>query len=624
MIGIQLDGKETFLQTSPDLSISIRLENPILSDDDKLSPGSYSLPFELPGAEDSPSNATQLKNPDVIENNEAYQIQKGKLFFGGIPFKAGVMKAISSTPKKINTYFKFGLNSISEDFKTKNLRDVVAENIVISSSSITKKIYVKKNSDNWSITVNGKNFTGEFATDVANAINAASAAAVDTLVYVPRATLHPSGTTPSGLISAAFIEINLAIGVTDLILGILWTNSIDPLHELSVTVDEPANYQLESFDMDSYYDDFDTFMSDYPSDELVFPILFNANPYGEAVKITEFVNGVNAAGGSLMRNDPNWGINHGEPLVPTKSYNSLQPFILLKAVLDKIGEAFGFEWEGDFYEHPDFPSMIVDNNFALDDAQEFMGEKKFVFWRRSFNVSELVPDMKVPEFLTTLKSRYNLAIFYNDATGKVKICFREPLAKSILYDDITNLSSPITGNDDLRVTGFNIKVAKEEFDSFSVDESMVVGTPEVPIDIKCGRLHRDKTDLIEDGVVTGPYVSRKYGERFGFRIFYFKGIEDNGEFEYQRADINGTEINEVLNPLTGSGLYDDFWTYWLHFRRNRRSIKTKVTWPFRQLRSFDFSLKRRFNRVNYFVKSIEIKLTHRGVRVESVEMHKAS
>ena len=622
MIGIELEGDTEYLETKPDTTINIRLENPILSDDDKLSPGSYSLPFDLPGGEKSPSNAAKLKNPDVIENNEAYEIQKAKLFYGGVPFKAGILKSTGANPDTISNYFKFGLNSISEEFKTKKLRDLVALPMVISNTPITKKIFVKRATGDYSITVNGKNYSGS-ANGVKNLINADADAALDTGKYMPLATEVTVGTSPSGSISATFLEIKLSIYFTfhDTVLGmdfLLRNDSVDPLHELSVTVDTPSEYEVESFDMDTYYDEFDSFLEDYPSDKLVFTLMFNANPFGEVVKVTEFVNAVNASGG-IMRNDPNWGLNHGEPLV-TKSFNSLQPFLLLKWVLDKIADEYGFEWEGDFYEHPDFPGMVVDNNSALDVAQEFIGTRKFVFWRRSFNVSDLVPDLKVPEFLTYLKGRYNLAIYQNDETQKVRICFREPLAKANTYDDITRISSPIDGNEDERVTGFTLSIAKEEYDAFSFAESVTVGSPEEDIPIKCGRLFNTKVDLIEDGVVSGPYVSRKWGERFGFRIFHYHGIEDNGEFEYQKADIHGSIIIEQLSTFIVVGLYDTFFKYWLHFRAKRKGIKLKVDWPFRLLRNFKWDEKKRFNRSNYFVKAIDVEITNQRVKVKSVEL----
>ena len=141
MIGIQLDGDREFLDLYPDTSIRLRLENPLLSGAEKLSPGSFSLPFDLPTGDDSPRNSSKLKNPNVIENNESFVLQKANLFFDGVPFKRGNLKAQIGTDKNASSYFTFGLNTISPGFKNAKLRDVVNEEIAISTRPIIKRMF---------------------------------------------------------------------------------------------------------------------------------------------------------------------------------------------------------------------------------------------------------------------------------------------------------------------------------------------------------------------------------------------------------------------------------------------------------------------------------------------------
>jgi hypothetical protein len=151
MIGIQLEGDNEFLKTNRDTSISMRLENPIFFTADKISPGSYSLPFDLPN-----ENFEKLKNPQVIENSEDFIVERAALFFDGQPLKRGNINA-STITDKISTFFTFGLSTISDEFKTAKLRDVVSDIITISSAPVVRKVHT--NCLQINIIVNGIDYT---------------------------------------------------------------------------------------------------------------------------------------------------------------------------------------------------------------------------------------------------------------------------------------------------------------------------------------------------------------------------------------------------------------------------------------------------------------------------------
>lgn len=633
MIGIQLEGDNEFLQTDPATSINIKLENPIFGNGEKLSPGSYSLPFTLPTGDRSPSNAAKIKHPDVIENNQAYQLQKATLFASSdmnapVPFKKGNLRAKSTDKNKAQAHFTFGLNSINESFKTAKLKDVVAENFVIGATSITKKIYIKRPSGDYNVTINGIAYAASDATSLAAAINADADAGLDTGKYLPYATHVAVGSTPSGLIVNDYVVVRLSIYFTfhDDILDmdfLLRQDATDPLLELSANVDgDPENYLVET-DLGTYYDEFDTFLAgyisgSYPNAKLRFPLLFNGNPYTETIKDLELVNGVNSSG--LIRNESNWGLTNDQPF-KVKNYNSIQPFLRRKWILDKIGETFGFTWEGDFYDHADVDNMLEWNSAALDYPIPFIGERKFVFWRRSFNLSELVPDITVVEYLKRLCSRYNLGLYENEITKKVRICFREPIAKNIAYEDITSISSPVLKIEDLRVSGYTLSLKKDDTDLSTSDESVTVGTSEQTIEMQCGRLFQQNTTVIEGKAVSGPRTLQRFAEKGQMRTFYYKGIVDVTTFSYPAADINGVSIYEPLNNFVLlTGMYEAFWKYWLHYDRNRRIVTIVPSFAFRNILRFDWEKKRRFDRINYLVKSIDLTITNQTIRVNSAEL----
>jgi hypothetical protein len=258
--------------------------------------------------------------------------------------------------------------------------------------------------------------------------------------------------------------------------------------------------------------------------------------------------------------------------------------------------------EGDFYELLETEDILIDNNQTLDLLQDFIGNNKFAFWRRSFNLNEFVPDMSVVDFFKGLQSRYNLAIYYNDNSRKVRMQMRETMAKGYTYDDITSICSPVDGIDDQRVAGYVLRTKKESSDDFSVEESFTIGDAEAEQPILCGRIQRVQSKIVDGGVLTGPYVSRKNAEEFGLRVFHYKGIQSNGAYNFP------------------NNLYTKFWQYWGMFDQNRLIVKLKVNFPLRRLLYFNWELKRRFDRSNYIVKSLDIRITNGGIEVTNAEL----
>jgi hypothetical protein len=634
MIGILLEGESEFLETAPGTSINLKLESPLFGDGEKLSPGSYSLPFTLPAGEKSPGNAAQLGNPDVIENTQAYTLKKATLFASSetpapIPFKSGNLKTKSGDRDQVQAHFTFGLNSIDESLKTAKLREVMAQAVVVDATPITKKIYLKKiGGGDWVVTVNGTSYSAVDAGALRNAINTDALALEDTGFYAPLVELEATDPTPGG-ITASYLVLKMVLYYTfyDDILDLtfhLTQDSTDPLVELNIKTETPADYEVEG-DLGDYHAGFTTFMAPYQSgtyahEGLRFPVIFNGNPYPDAstLKDGELVNGANSGG--LILNAHNWGQDNAAPF-QVKNYNSIQPFVLRSYVLDKIADQFGFTWGGDFYDHADLATMLEWNTAALDYPLAFIGESKFVFWRRSFDVSELVPDITVVEYLKRLAGRYNLAVYYNEATQKVHLSFREEISKSLAFDDITAFTSPVGKVDDQRVTGFTLSLKKDETDTATSDETVVVGTSEEVIEMACGRLFQTVGTVVEGAAVSGPRVIQKFGDKGMMRTFYYSGIVDVGAFTYAAAAIQGATIYEALNDfIITTGLYNQFWKYWLHYLQNARGVTVVPDWPLRTLLRFDWEQKRRFNRVNYLVKSIDVTITNKTLKVNSAEL----
>lgn len=616
MIGIKLVGDTEYLDTLQDTALEIHLDNPLLGDAERLSPGSFTIPFNLPGGKASPKNAARLGNPDVIENVSSYQVQKADVFVNQVPYKRGTLRAKSSLGSNIiETNFLFGLSTVSEKFKTSRLRDVMNELITIDSANRLREVYVKyTGAGSETITVNGKTYTASDWDTIRIAINTDADEAMGTGQYVPYATyVATTPSSPAGIFSGPYIKIKL-VRVDDVSGSPFYVDSVDPLQELIVTVpdDELNDYLFDSWDMAAYYAAFSTFLDGYTStpyatDKIRFPTLFNANLYdGERLKSSEIINGFDAGG--LIRNYP----------AETLGANSLQPFLRLKYVLDKIATYHGFVLEGDFYDS--VGERLLDNSVTLDAPQIHLYNKKFLWWRRSFNLNELVPDITTIDFLKAICGRYNVGMYYNELNGKVRMKKREGVALAYAHEDIDSLAGVVEGGEDLRITGYTVRIPKETSDAFSTEESITEGTPQNTYVITCGRLHQTYS-MVSGGFTTGPRVSRKNNDAFGLRIFHYLGIADNGVNEYPQADIHGSGTYEALSDFVSlQGIHTTYHKYWLLFERNRLLVKLKVNWPLRSLLQFDWELKRRFNRSLFLVKSFKVNITTGSMSVSEVEL----
>ena len=626
MIGIKLEGEDKRLQLKRDTSISITLENPIFGTAEQLSPGSYSLPFDIPGGDESPENASLLKNPDVIENAEQYAINKALLEVSEddnlIPFKAGELKVRGSVGNNITCNFNFGITQLSPELKKLKLRDILNENIVISSASVYKKIYVKpKDASAYSLEVNGKVYTGNYI-DIQALINADGETLADTGEYVPWSNIENTNPTPGGL-AAPYLVIRMAKVYSDMITPPFY--SPDPFIPFAVKKvadngDPYDAWQIEG-DLGTYYAGFDSFLAGYisgvyPTTKIRFPLTFNLATFytsteGElAQKWTEFVNAVDSGG--VVKNDPNAAI--------FKNTNSLQPYLRLKYVLDKIADAFGIEMEGDFMENTDIMERLLDNSYLLDYPLEFTNGYKFLFWKRSFNLGDLAPDMTAIDFLKAIATRYNLAVYLNELSGRLRLQFREPMVKSYQYEDITSMCSPGKGGDDQRVTGIRYNVEKDDSDLLAVDDMRAFGTPETEIEVKCGHILTSRTYGLDGKVVSGPRVNRKAGEKFTLRLFQYTGIADTGTFTYPSAAITGSTFNDRFDDI-GNNITAVYHFYWALYLMKKKTLKLNVNFPLRMLTRIDWEIKRRFDRTNYFLKSLTVKVKTTGVEVTEVQMH---
>lgn len=614
MIAIEVNGE--FLELPANVRIAFRLQNPLLGDDVVLSPGSGTYTFDLPGEDDSPHNARVLGNPDVLENpNGLRKFNNAQLYIDNIRFRKGQLIVRDATPGKITVNFNWGITQLSDEIRTRKLRDLLDETITISTAAVNKKIYLKPDTAvaPYRISVNGRQYEG------ASLISLASAISTDTTEPRATATVINTGTTPLGM-TAPFVEI------------IPFTNPTDPLSPLHVDTSEDNGnatvgfrWRAEAFDPTAYRAQINGWFAAFatatpPNNKIKMPVVYNNNPYGETVTtFLDIVYGgtkeniqVNAhASGGILHNDANYGVSVNVPFL-VRNVNSLQPFIRVKYVLDQIANWLGVGLEGDWLD-ADVENMLLDNSYALDVPMDFLGKKKFVFWRRSFNLRELVPDITAIDFLKALASRYNLGIYRSEKTGNIRLMKREAVALKLATVDITARAGRIQKRADERLAGIRLQAKREEKDLFATDDSYTVGDAEQTINTAISGIERVFV------FTSFPLISRPFNEKFELRIFYYTGIQDVGGIFSQTASINAANYDEKFSGT--NGLYEKRWKYWLHYRLRRRAIKMPIEFFLREMNRFDFESPVLLDRKTFLVSEIDGEVTHQGLGISDVELY---
>lgn len=607
MIGVEIDGQMADLP--PTAKLELTLANPLFNDGNII-PGDYSLPFDLVAPKDSPTNAQLFNHPDVVESKSAFRKKDAKLFFDGRMIRKGkIWNRVFAD--KIQSNFVFGMATLGEDFKTKKLREVMDEAIVISSAAVNKIIHVAIGggaSAPYSIKVNGREYSGNTLVDIRNAINSDLTEPRASAVYNPTSTIF-GGSTPT-------LEISP------------YTNPTDPLSPLHVDVDDNGtesvgyNWAVKSFDMAAYWASFNTFFNTYitittpATDKFRVPWHLNYNLYGTEGaktqdKINDDVNYSTTDLGGFRFNNPN-----GPVPFTVINQNSLQPFVMLKYVFEKIATYFSFTWDSDWLLDSDTQDMLIDNSMPLDVKQPYIGKTDFVFWRRSFNMNELVPDMTVVDFLKALQNRYNLTLRFDARSNKMRMMRRKPIAEStakLSLDDVA-LGKPTIKDESL--TGIRFESKQEKNDKYALPDYTEIGTPELTIKSDC-------SGMFGSGSNSQVQKKQPIKNTFELRVFHYVGMTFlSGTAYYPKAVVDAVNYYENWDDPT-FGLYVKFWKHWAWQRLKRKVVEIELDWSIAELTLADLEKKYQYDRNDYFFKELKVDLSMKGFKPVKAELFTA-
>lgn len=639
MIGIEVNGE--FLDLFPDTRINLKLINPIFGDNNII-PGSYTIPFDIPGGDTSPKNARILKNPDVIENPEARINQIATLYFDGVKYKKGTLSTVQAGKKRITCKFTFGIATISEDIKTTRITEICDESVVMASNSFTKQIYVEclvvpnaaDPSTTSSITINGTTYE---ATDQS----------IGGVVKINGEFIAvPGGGADIATTNKAFVIIindntddprvfaaNSGSGFT-----------IQPLYnpgvlESVLTLDFPKE-QATHWDIDAstfedaYNNSIITFLNNYlsatPADDRIrFPMKKNLSLYkDEKIKYRfgffdfNLIN-YNYAGSYVLNKVKDSSNSNLRPFNRT----SVAPAITLKWVLEEIATYFGIDYEGDFFDDPDYPKIVFEHSNTLDIRIPFIGSVDWIATRRSFNVNEFIPNLTVTDLLKAIQSCINVAIYLNEKTGALRFQLREPILDSTTAEDITPLCSPTPGPNLEVEEGIRLERTTDSNELTAIADVFEVGTSSKKIEMKVNSLFVLESTKVSPDIGIGAASALSFELPLSKRsldtgiplTFIFYALKNNGTFNYATANIHLADGDFTLPGANGLALKR--WKSFLTFLLNRKSIPVDIDYQIRHLIDIDWEKKYTFDRVKYLINSLDVTFTMRGVESTRAELY---
>ncbi len=669
MIGIA-DENGNLLDTFPDTSIELRMNNPIFADEEII-PGSFTLPFEIPGGDLSENNAHLLEHPDVPERRGGKLTFKNRtILYDGCPFKKGDLVINPVDSRRYTANFFIGLRSLGNKLKNMRLRELMNEEIVMTEETYSKRAYIKPSAKYWTSTleftpsggkdgayciyednegvrlwrtkvvgninnepptnssfdendywenepfklkVNGEDYEEIYLDDLAGAINSNGTNLV-TASYVA------SGSSPLGHIVNRYIDMYPTLD----------PEAFETDFHVEASDDSEAAramWHVEAADITAYQDAISDFVEQYRvgppvDDKLRFHTIYNDGLYEDYKKEsavhtkTKQLPLCNLMQSSeLVGNDPNamWNGQGGPFLV--RNYNSLLPQVMIQYIFERITEEFGVGFIGDFFDETWYSELCLVHSNVCEHKQHYIGYREFLFFKPSFNIADLVPDWTIEEFLKQLQRKLNLMVYYNDLSNQIVIKSRKPMMLATDYEDITHLSSPYGAIDDVSYTGVRLKSPKDPEDLLAQEDVLDIGDVENEISSDVSGLELTGTVRLTplNGLGAGSLTNVPR-----MRVPEFKELPLRLMFE-------STIIHSgLLLKFPGEdGIYEERYKQYVRFLMNRKEVQFNIAFEFRHLMNLDFEKKYMIDRVKYFIKSVQVRLTQRGVGVARVAMYTA-
>lgn len=601
MIGIKYNGE--WFDLLPSTRIQLAFKSPLFAEDGII-PGSYSLPFDLPFGDDSPKNCALIGHVDVVENTVRVRKIQVDLYYDLNKYKRGILKIgkINNAGNRISTNFQFGLSAL-EDIKTLKIGDIVNEVITLNNnSSYVKEVRLEPRAPgagSFSITLNGRVFSANSIANLVTAINADVTQPRLSATYYDAAvdylTVRPFN-NPTDLLTPFTVDGNSGDWFVTPNDGV-WNNPIIAA-------------------LDNYI------VSPYPNDKFRMPTLCNLGMYDTGWQFFT-KNTINASKNGVFE------INYSSAYALSPDFNSFlslvqtgfSPLIMLKYVLDRIATHYNIAYDGDFYTDPLVAEALIVTPKTLHIKVPFIGAYDFIFLKQTFNLNEFLPDLTVADFLKALQNRFNLAVYYNEATRKLLMLKRKPIILQLAYKDISAKCSPLEGNEDIGLEGLRLEATKDPNDKQFPNDYKSIGTEEqLKVETLCSGLSSTKEYWHTNDFM--PTMDQKVdpgGDYKFLRLVFYKGIQASANgFNYPKASIDPPDFTMKFDGV--DGIYENMWKEWANFLMVRKQAELFQDVELSDLLDFTWEQKVMFDRVKFLYQELTVTLNMQEIERASISL----
>lgn len=560
-------------------------------------------------------NARIFGNPAVVENATAFVPRfEAELWWANMPKLKGQLRIERATDNEvISLYFASGLSEIAEDVRTKSLREIMDETIVIHNTNFPKIVqltYQNRINSYVALIVNGKTYEEATVSDLVNTINAdvdqTASAAYSTVITAGGRTLERVTLTPGS------------------------ANELDPFdfaftgieYDEEDQIVRQSVWTISAIDWtDPYNAIYNTFLDNYrgvgADRKLRFLTYANLQDFNttEGIKRFPMVNLYNANG--LVKNGVLEVLTPGGRILTRENVNqtSLAPQVTLAYILERIENFYNITINYPLID--DYPSAtpVVISPNTLDVPLTYFNRQKMIFFRRNFNINEFVPDVTVNDFLKAIQG-VGFQIVWDSRERTVSFKNRNPVAASPNYISTIGRHSRIIDVVNQQKTGVRLEHVLDEKDStipiISTEERQFlnIGNAERPISSRISVPNLAKvtpfpsvTNIFFGVVVTVPQEDN------------FKSIKlalqtaTNDIMDTTFLDPDGYSLNwkEALS-IDELGLFDLFWKDWIQLEDNTPSAKVTLYVPEKWVWQPPWERKILIDRNKYFIKSFSVVL----------------
>jgi hypothetical protein len=597
--GLQLRVGNDFLDLPPGFDAQLNRFNPLFQTEGVIR-DDFTLPISLPHTD---HNSRVLRHPDVVENASRFQVRTDAvLYYNGMPQLRGQLRIKSPVnTDRITVNFVSGVSEISADLAERSLREIMDEEIVIHSTDFNREItltYQTAVSTVYAIRILDRSFEEDTLSDLINAIN--------TEPDFPFTASTPD--TDQLTITPAFDS-----EFTDFWVGFLpgseWRLTAEPAYT--------AAYQ-------AVYESFvNQFRGENPDNRLRFPT--NANFHGffeggtnkqypivNSYLENEFAKNYvfqPATGGTLIG-------SFGTPRVWNNT--SLAPYVTVEYVLERIAAHYGITIIAPFVGNS-ISKMIIDHPNTIDRPVRYIENENIILFERSFNLADLVPDMKVNDFLKSLQG-IGYALTFDQGSRTLEYFLRDPIIVQADSVDLSDRHAIITDVQNQPRKGVTFRHLVDESDVITVNgtpneqngkKPLIIGAGEksvqtgfaVPIVKDMAQFFPPDINLAKNVVTKNQAPSRGFALRLAYAlesIFLSPSMLIN----------NGTQS---LSWYGAEGLAATTWKNWKELENESTTVEMELFLREQEaLRDPIWLKKVLIDRNKYLIRSYEVSISDGG------------